>query len=458
MQSRYAKDVKQIIKALEEPEENQSLPDEEALHQEVLPQEATHAYPVNIGGVQGVLFTKEEVSPEYFTKTAVDEREQEPPEVTRKQPTRAKKEPLYFLYYVLILCLFLVLDNVNSVLTSLFTSTATITIVTSSHEFSTNTVFTIPTSSFRQVSFTETGSVPTTGKGHQNATFARGEVTFYNSLPSPQTIDTGTLLAASDGVQFVIDEAITVPAGSYSGNGQVSVSAHAISPGLAGNIQAGDISGTCCKEYILVRNNAAFSGGQGARDFQFVTSTDMQDVQNSLFSKINGELQKDQSQVPSSDTLLTPVPCSNNIQSNHRVGDEATSLTVSINQICSIVSYSQKVFQNKLASEVLNRIEDQFGTGYTLLQAPTTRITNTKIQIFQLTFFATSTAIYRLNFSSSRTNALSNQIAGQSKQNALQVLKRETGVNSISLALTNSDTSLPTDTTNIRFVVIYQQS
>src|SRR6266852_3162242 len=192
MRSRYAKDVKQIIKALEEPEENQSLPDEEAL-----PQEATHAYPVNIGGVQGVLFTKEEVSPEYFTKTAVDEREQEPPEVTRKQPTRAKKEPLYFLYYVLILCLFLVLDNVNSVLTSLFTSTATITIVTSSHEFSTNTVFTIPTSSFRQVSFTETGSVPTTGKGHQNAAFARGEVTFYNSLPSPQTIDTGTLLTAS---------------------------------------------------------------------------------------------------------------------------------------------------------------------------------------------------------------------------------------------------------------------
>jgi Baseplate J-like protein len=446
--SQYAKDMKQILAALEEPEEDQPLPDEQ--------EEVLHAYPVKIGGVEGVLYTKQEVAPEYTTDATFIESER-PQDKPDHAPASVKREPPYFLYFVLILLLFLVLDNVNSVLTSLFTPTATITVVTNSHQFSTNAVFTIPITTFKQVSFTEAGSSPTTGKGHQNATLAHGGVTFYNSLPQSQTIEAGTLVTGSDGVQVTTDEAAYVPAGSFSGNGQISVSAHAINPGESGNIGAGDISGTCCRAYILVRNNGAFTGGQNARDFQFVTTSDMKDVQSTLFVKINGEKQKAQEQVPARDSLLSPIPCATSSQSNHRVGDEATNLSVTVTQNCTIASYSPQAFHKRLMTEFSQSILHQFGIGYTLLGSPTGHITDTKIQPGQIEFQVAAMALYGLDFSASRTNELSEQIAGKSRQATLNILKRETGVNKVTLDLPDGMNSLPTDTTKIHFIVIYQQ-
>jgi Baseplate J-like protein len=440
-----SQDMKQIIVALNENGEEGHLPEEEA----------PHAYPVNIGGVQGVLMTREEVSPEFFTNSTVAEQQELRPDYTGPVQ-KAKREPPYFLYFVLILLLFLVLDSVNSALTSLFTPTATITIVTGSHQINTNAVFTIPTSSFKQVSFTETGSTLASGEGHKAATFAHGEVTLYNTAFYGQTIPQGTLITTGAGVNIVTLHDVYIGAGNGASNGVASVEAQADMAGAQGNISAYTVNGPCCKEGIIARNLYAFSGGADARDFQFVTATDIKGVQNSLFSKIYGELQVERGKIPTSDVLLTPIPCSNNVQANHSVGDEATSLTVTVSQNCTIVTYAQKAFNQRLTSEVLSRVVQEFGTGYMLLGAPTTSDTNTKIQSGQITFSTSSTALYGLDFRASRINELSKLIAGLSRQEALSTLKNQTGVTRISLTISNG-MSLPYDTTNMHFVVIYQR-
>src|SRR5438105_3223119 len=119
MQSQYAKNMQLILAASQESEEakedTQPLPDEQ--NQE----EVLHAYPVDIGGVQGVLYTKQEVSPAYFTESTVTHNQEDLAPQPEAQP---QKEASYFAHFFLILCFFLLLDNVSNSIPVFLTPTA----------------------------------------------------------------------------------------------------------------------------------------------------------------------------------------------------------------------------------------------------------------------------------------------------------------------------------------------
>src|SRR5947207_9473257 len=87
----------------------------------------------------------------------------------------------------------------------------------------------------------------------ESASYATGLVTFFNALPSPQVISAGQLLIGNDGTHIITDETASIPAGSLATNGQVSVPAHVTISGNQGNIQAGDVSGPCCRDYVFAR-------------------------------------------------------------------------------------------------------------------------------------------------------------------------------------------------------------
>ncbi len=73
-------------------------------------------------------------------------------------------------------------------------------------------------------SLTLAQTVKTTGTAHQNASAASGYLTFYNALPSPQTIPAGTMITGADGVNVITDQDAYIPAGALSVNGQITVS------------------------------------------------------------------------------------------------------------------------------------------------------------------------------------------------------------------------------------------
>src|SRR5205085_4285690 len=123
MQRKSAQDMSTILAALQEPgkegENTAPLPGEEA--------DILHAYPVTIDGIQGVLHTKEEIPPDYFSDTTVVESQE--PNAPTTQPALPQKEPPYFLHFLLILMLFMLLDNMNSSFLAFLRPTATITII-----------------------------------------------------------------------------------------------------------------------------------------------------------------------------------------------------------------------------------------------------------------------------------------------------------------------------------------
>src|SRR6266702_6708870 len=107
---------------------------------------------------------------------------------------------------------------------------------------------------------TQRKTVPATQHIHQNAAVATGELTFYNALQQPQYIAAGTLVTTSSGVNIVTTQDATIPAGDGVTNGYASVAAQTTDPGPQGNIAAYAINGTCCREYVLVKNLSSFLG------------------------------------------------------------------------------------------------------------------------------------------------------------------------------------------------------
>ncbi len=159
------------------------------------------------------------------------------------------------------------------------------------------------------LTLSQTRMVPTTGTGHQQASTARGSITFYNTQPSVQVIAAGTLIAGRDGVQVVNDRDAVIPPAVFPIDGQATVSAHAATIGPGGNIRAGDIYGPCCRLNVFA-TNGAFHGGQDARTYPIVTAQDIKGTATSLENDLEKSIEADlQTQVirVSPSSLLSPV-------------------------------------------------------------------------------------------------------------------------------------------------------
>src|SRR5258708_2260646 len=130
---------------------------------------------------------------------------------------------------------------------------------------------------------TETASqtVVATGRGHSDATYAHGTITFYNGAFTQQIIPQNILFVTPNGIQVVTDQTVTIPAGnppSY-GYGETTVLAHALNAGIQGNIPAYAINTICCAESVKAINTSPFTGGRNARDYSLVRQ---QDIDNAV--------------------------------------------------------------------------------------------------------------------------------------------------------------------------------
>src|SRR6266446_4662971 len=72
-------------------------------------------------------------------------------------------------------------------------------------------------------------SVPTTGRGHQDAKAATGTIIFYNGLSTSQSVAIGTVLTGQDSISVATDQAISIPPANPPSLGEASVTAHAVS-------------------------------------------------------------------------------------------------------------------------------------------------------------------------------------------------------------------------------------
>ena len=105
------------------------------------------------------------------------------------------------------------------------------------------------------------------------ATTAHGIITITNGSILSGELPKGIILTGKDGVEIVTDTAVFVPAGSATGYGVATVSAHAVVSGKNGNIPAYDID-SVVNTSIYIRNLTAFTGGKQAYSITYTTPQD----------------------------------------------------------------------------------------------------------------------------------------------------------------------------------------
>jgi len=305
------------------------------------------------------------------------------------------------------------------------------------------------------ITVSQSQTVPTTGKGHQDARSATGYITFYNASFSSQTLNAGTVLTGSDGVQVVTDETVTVPPNNPPQDGQASIAAHAINAGSTGNIQALDINGTVSSS-LFVKNLNAFTGGQEERNFQTVAKSDIDNaaapLQADLAASLQGALQGQLKQ----DEQLQRLPCSPTVTTDHQIGQEATNVKVTVSETCSGIAYNDQELTSKVTQLLNRQAETKLGAGYSILENPHITVTSaTASKHVMLSFSSVSTWIYAL--SSAEQQHIKKIIAGKNKEKALQLLAALPGIEHVSMHFAGfgDDTRLPKDRAYIHLLIFY---
>src|SRR6266699_2308184 len=371
--------------------------------------------------------------------------------------------PTHTPYWLLIPCtiLFCLLFVAASSLVPLLTSSATITILPVEKSLSLTDSIQVPGRALPPLTLMQSITALATGKHHQPASRATGTITFYNGLLTSQTIAAGTIGTGNDGVQIITDQAAVIPAGNPPSYGQVSVLAHAVSAGPQGNIPAYAINTACCATSVVAKNTGAFSGGAAAREYLVVTRTDINTAVTSLLVPLS--LSEDaalQAQLHPGEALITPS-CTPHVASDHRPGDEAQHVFVTVAVTCIGIAYdANKLYQD--ATQLLtSQATTTLGATYSLIGDIQVTIVHATITdhtkgIATLALKMDATYLYQIR--STEKEHLSTLLAGKPKQQAITTLLQSPGIQSASIHLAGGNTTLPTDPHHIQIIVMYRGS
>ena len=183
---------------------------------------------------------------------------------------------------------------------------------------------------------------------------------------------------------------------------------------------------------------------------------------NSAVSSIKASL--DQSvqaalsqQVQPNETLVTPVPCTSIVITDHKAGEEASHVQVTVHETCTGEVYDTKALHDLLMQTMTQQATGQLGDGYGLvgdIQASVTKaILNQHQGTATLQVEVISTWTYR--FSQAQQAQIKLAIRGKSKGEATTLLLHMPGVQTVSISTRNGD-AIPTDVQRIHlsFVVL----
>ncbi len=414
-------------------------PDEETL-------ETIHVYPVEGGGI-------------LLTRTPIEEDEDLD---TTPLPTRSTNQPTanaaigvwFFGLFVILSCLmfqFYVLFN---------PLTVTVTLAAESQQIALHGPLQLGRV-LNPITLSQSQTIPTTGRGHQDARSATGYVTFYNGQFNQVTIPAGTILTGNDGIQIATDQDSTLPGVDTSANppilGQATVAAQATSTGSRSNIAAYDINQACCATSVFAKNTAPFHGGQDERSFQTVAKSDITNTAAPLQAMLNQSVQGAlQGQLKTNEDLVTPS-CTTTTTPDHQAGQEATKVKVTVSETCSGVAVNQDALQAKVTDLLNAQAAKKLGSGYSILGNPQITINQAASQSSRVVLFfkAQSTWVYALSVTEQKH--IKNMIAGKTKDNAFQLLLSLPGIAHVSIQSSGfgDDTRIPKYAANIHLAIIY---
>jgi hypothetical protein len=347
-----------------------------------------------------------------------------------------------------------------------FPPTATVTIVPGSQQlqrtYQITAVLGVPDPTKNQVdaralyadSQTQTQTVKATGQGHIAGQQASGELTFYNTSATAQTVSAGTIVFDPSGLAVVNDQTVTLPAiDTTTGLQGTTVLAHTVNTGSAQNIAAYDFnSQPCCNGAIYVTNAQPFTGGEDQQNFTYVQQSDIDGVvQGMSATQAQQTTMALQAQMRANEKPAGTPRCAPQVKSDHQAGEQASSVMVSVTTSCVGEVYDMQAVQVLAARKLTQDAATNPGPAY----AP---VGNILAQVAQATpdahgnvlLVTNAAGIWAYQFSAAQRAHFASLIASKSAQNARSVLLGQPGVQNVTITLTGVGvTTMPGDLNRI---------
>jgi hypothetical protein len=339
------------------------------------------------------------------------------------------------------------------------TVTATVTITPAhqkvSDSFVVAAVTGTPDTTAQQVQARIVSYTSPSGSGSANATGslaganATGTLIFvYSGTASGVNVTGGTLTGASR---------VPISFGSFFlPFGSKQIQGIAVNQGIGGNIPARDIDGQCCGNSNIHVQNGPFSGGQDPVPNSVITQNDINSASNNLISSLKPSAQNAlQQKIQANEQVVSgSLKCTSNVTPNHRVGDQAKSVTVAGTVTCTEEAYDQKGALDIATTALKAEAAKNPGAGYALVGNVVTSITSATVvdakNTVSLVILAQGQWVY--HFTDTILNGIKNKLAKESQSAAQADLKKTTGVLSATISL-SSGTTMP-DAANITIKVL----
>lgn len=195
---------------------------------------------------------------------------------------------------------------------------------------------------------------------------AKGEVTVYNGTSNEKTFASGTLITSVVGLEFTLDDEITVASQSSAADppGKAVTKVTAKEIGTEGNLAAATeftVANYAKSDYVA-RNDSAFSGGI-SRQIQAVSEED----QEALLSDLKASLEKDAkekllAQLSPEVKLVEESITSKVVSSNysHDVDEETDNLELTLKLQAKALVYTEQELQSLVEDSVLESVATGF--------------------------------------------------------------------------------------------------
>jgi len=280
-----------------------------------------------------------------------------------------------------------------------------------------------------------------------------GALTFHNTQ-NPCTvahvIPAGTVFIDSHGISVATDQVAILGASCIA-----TAPAHAVKTGLTGNIGAHTIKQTYLTN-IVVDNPAAFAGGQFDQSYTTVQQSDINHAASSLQVQLKqATLNVLHKQLQTNEQFVSPPICKSKVTSDHQVNDIATEVAVTATITCRAEVYNPQEILARSDHMLQERAQALFGPNYTLTGGINSEITHIATDIKHGTLITVvASGLWTYQFSSTRADQLARLITGKDKQDTQSILTNQKGVQSVSITISNNDSTMPNDANAINITYI----
>lgn len=331
-------------------------------------------------------------------------------------------------------------------------SSAKVTITQAAYKLTDSYIFTGVTHSISRTK-TQSITVPATNVVFIPGSRATGTLTFNNTqrpCKIARTIPAGTVFTNSHGIPVVTDS-IAILGTSCT----ATAPARAAKIGPTGNIGAHTIK-QIYHTTIIVDNPAAFVGGRFAQSYTTVQQSDIDHAASSLEARLKQEtLNVLRMQLQTNEQFVSSPTCKSKVATDHRVNDATTNLTVTVTITCKVAFYNSQELLSQSEQMLNTRAQALFGPNYVLTSGINAGITHVATDVKQGTLITVvASGLWTYQFSSARVNQLARLITGKDKQDAQSILSNQKGVQSVSISISNNDSTLPNDANSINIAYV----